>query len=183
MKKTKDHPLGKEFVIQYAGLSIGIHDFEFEAGDKFFKVFESTEIENGKFNIDLELTKQSTMLILNFSIKGTTNVLCDRCSDPFDLEVEGQQRLIVKFGDEDFGDNDEIISLPLSESELDVSRYIYEFIVLSLPQRRVHPDLKNGKTGCNKAVLKKLEEIALKEEEEKKTDPRWDKLKSLKFKN
>jgi hypothetical protein len=46
----------------------------------------------------------------------------------------------------------------------------------------VHPD-KKGKNSCNKEMLKKLEEIALKEEEEKRTDPRWEKLKQLKFKN
>jgi uncharacterized protein len=183
MKKDKENPLGREFVIPFSGLSIGVHDYDFEIKDKFFSHFEGSEIDNGNFRIDLELTKQSTMLVLKFTISGTTNVMCDRCSDMFNMQVEGEQRLIVKLGDEDFGDNDEIVSIPASESEYDVGRHIYEYIILSLPQRRVHPDIKKGKTGCNKEMLKKLEDIAAKEEEEKKTDPRWDKLKDLKFKN
>jgi uncharacterized metal-binding protein YceD (DUF177 family) len=174
---------GREFVIQFGGLSLGTHNYEFEISDKFFSFFESPEINNGKFKVDLELQKQSTMLVLKFFINGSTNVMCDRCSDEFDMKVEGGQHLIVKLGDEDFGDNDEIVSVPLNESEFDVSRYIYEFIVLSLPQRRIHPDIKKGRTGCNEEVLKKLEQIAVKESEKKKADPRWDKLKELKFKN
>ena len=182
MKKDKEHTLGREYVIQFAGLGLGIHEFEFEVKDKFFANFEGSAIDNGKFKIDLELNKQTNMLVLKFFIKGTTHVECDRCSDMFDLKVTGEQQLIVKLGEEDFGDNDEIIALPFGESEIDVSRYIYEFIVLSLPLRRLHPDVK-GKTTCNKEVLKKLEEIALKEEEEKKIDPRWEKLKGIKFDN
>jgi uncharacterized protein len=185
MKKGKEklpRPRDREFVIQFSGLSIGVHHYDFEIKDRFFSHFEGSEIDNGDFRIDLELTKQSTMLVMKFFIEGTTHVMCDRCSDYFDLKVEGEQRLIIKLGDEDFGDNDEIVSVPATESEYDVSRHIYEYIILSLPQRRVHADVK-GKSGCNKEMLKKLEEIALKEEEEKKTDPRWEKLKALKFKN
>ena len=182
MKNDKGNKAGREFVIPFGGLSAGIHHFEFEIKDKFFTYFEGSEIDNGKFNVDLELNKQSSMLALKFNIKGSTMVMCDRCSDEFEMMVEGEQRLIIKLGDDDFGDNDEIISVPAAENEYDVSGNIYEYIILSLPQRRVHPD-KKGKNSCNKAVLKKLEEIALKEEEEKKTDPRWDKLKDLKFKN
>ena len=181
MKKENNHPLGREFVIPFGGLSLGVHHYDFDINDKFFSFFEGSELENGKLKVDLELTKQSTMLILKFHIAGTSNVPCDRCSDLFDMEVKGDHQLIVKLGDEDFGDNDEIVSIPLTESEIEVSNYIYEFIILSLPQRRVHPDVK-GKSTCNKQMLKKLKEIAVKEKE-KTTDPRWDKLKDLKFKN
>ena len=182
MRKEKENPLGRAFVIQFGGLSLGTHHYDFLITDKFFKHFEDSEISNGKITIDLELMKQSTMLILKFMINGTSTVMCDRCTDMFDMKIEGEQQLIIKLGDEDFGDNDEIISVPVNENEYDVSRTIFEFIVLSLPQRRVHPELKNGKTGCNKEMLKKLEENAV-QEEKTKIDPRWDKLKDLKFKN
>jgi uncharacterized metal-binding protein YceD (DUF177 family) len=182
MKKDKENPFGREFIIPFSGLSLGVHHYDFEIKDGFFSHFEGSEIDNGNFRIDLELTKQSTMLILKFHISGTSHVLCDRCSDDLDMEVKGDQQVIVKLGDEDFGDNDEIVSVPVTESEYDVSRHIYEFIILSLPQRRVHPEVK-GKSTCNKEMLKKLKEVAPKLEEKKKTDPRWDKLKDLKFKN
>lgn len=178
MKKDNSR---SRFVIQFAGLAIGRHDYNFEISDPFFKDFENSEIENGTFSIHVELLKQSTMLVLDFSVSGVTNVLCDRCSENFDLEVEGRNRLIVKLGAEDFEEESDIVSIPLTESEIDISQYVYEYIILSLPKRRVHPENKKGRSGCNPETLKKLEKISVKEKN-KKTDPRWEKLRSLKIK-
>jgi uncharacterized metal-binding protein YceD (DUF177 family) len=49
--------------------------------------------------------------------------------------------------------------------------------MLALPIKRVHPLDKNGKSMCDPAMLKELEELII--EEEKENDPRWDELKKL----
>jgi uncharacterized metal-binding protein YceD (DUF177 family) len=54
--------------------------------------------------------------------------------------------------------------------------------VLALPVRRVHPDLDNGKSGCNTRMMEKLEKHIVSGETER-TDPRWDELKKLMDKN
>ena len=181
MKKEKDQAKNNRFVIQFASLSIGGHNFEFEINDSFFKEFENSEIDNGNFSVKIELLKQSTMLVLDFSAEGITNTLCDRCSENFDLSVQGKNKLIVKLGTDDFEEESDIVSIPLTDSELDVAQYIYEYIILSLPKRRIHPENKKGKSSCNPETLKKLEKILLKEKK-KTIDPRWEKLKSLKIK-
>ncbi|MEW6468693.1 MAG: DUF177 domain-containing protein [Bacteroidota bacterium] len=181
MKKDKERTRDRKFVVQFSGLSMGRHEFDFQVDDSFFEQFSNSEISKGDFTVRLELLKQSTMLVLDFDIRGSVNVECDRCSEAFDLHVEGQSRLIVKIGNEDFEEESDIIVIPSTESEIDVSHSIYEYIILSLPQRRVHPVDKKGRSGCDPETIKKLEKVLLKEEK-KRTDPRWDKLKKLKFK-
>lgn len=71
----------------------------------------------------------------------------------------------------------DILSVPIDAYELDLQQQIYEFIMLALPIRRVHPVDKNGNSTCDPVMLKKLDELIV--DEEKDTDPRWDELKKL----
>ena len=65
--------------------------------------------------------------------------------------------------------------------ELDVSQFIYELIILSVPTKKVHPKVLDG--TMNSEALNKLRELEIKKNKsssnEDVTDPRWDKLKSL----
>lgn len=172
-----------EFVIPFVGLNPGEHHYEFTIGDAFFDELEYSEIKKGNVTVKMLLNKQSTMMILDFDLKGVVEVPCDRCADDFRQPVEAHPQLIVKLGAEEFNDEDEIITLPSSEYEFDVSHYIYEYIVLSLPARRLHADDAEGVSGCDPEVLKKLEEVNTHEEpKEEEIDPRWDALKKLKKK-
>jgi uncharacterized protein len=67
--------------------------------------------------------------------------------------------------------------MPVDEHELDMKQYFYEYILLALPIKRVHPDDKNGNSTCDPEMLKKLKEHIISEEVE--SDPRWDELKKL----
>ena len=80
-------------------------------------------------------------------------------------------------GDED----DDIISIAANEHELNISQFVYEYIMLSLPLKRVHPDDKDGNSTCDKEVLDKLNDYIVEEEEEDSKDPRWDGLKDIKL--
>jgi uncharacterized metal-binding protein YceD (DUF177 family) len=171
-----------KYTIQFANLSTGKQEFTFKVKDSFFEQFENSEIRKGSFTVQIELQKQTTMLLLGFKIKGKAVVECDRCGDEFPLSVTGEQHLIVKVGGEDMDDNDEIVSVPSSSNEMDVSQFIYEYIILSLPLRRTHPG-KKGKNACNPEVIKKLEAILTHKDEESgpMEDPRWMALKNIKL--
>ena len=115
---------------------------------------------------------------LHFHNKGIVNVNCDVSNEPFDLAVEGTLFLVVKFGEEYNDDDEEILILPHGEYQLNVAQYIYELIVLSIPAKRVHPDVLNG--TMHSAVLDKLEALAPREHHNTMTiDPRWESLKKL----
>jgi uncharacterized metal-binding protein YceD (DUF177 family) len=171
----------KEFLIPFVGLKQGKHQFEFDIDKTFFDGFDFDEYNGVNVKVNLVLEKKSTMMELSFKHKGTVNVPCDLTNEDFDLVIKGAINLIVKFGDEFNNDNEEILILPHGEYQVDVSQYIYEMIVLSVPTKRVHPGIKDGTFGVG--ILNKLEELAPKEKleikEEKTNDPRWDGLKKL----
>ena len=138
-----------EFKIPFSGLALGNHNFEIEINDKFFDTFEYSEIKKGNFQIKIELQKQSTMLVLTFLIQGKVHTNCDRCYKEFDLPINGEYKLIVKFGDtQEDSDNDDIITLSTNETEVVVSQLLYEYIILSLPVRRIHPETNKRLGGC-----------------------------------
>lgn len=167
-----------QYVIAYKGLKDGLHLFDFKVDAKFFESFENSEIEKGDVDVRVSMNKKTTMLEFEFQIEGKVTVLCDRCLDPVEIEVENEAPLFVKFGDETHEETEELIVLSEQETEIDLSQFIYEFVHLSLPYRRVHPDDKNGKSTCNKEMLKRLEELSV-NEEKTDTDPRWNELKNL----
>ncbi|WP_291132647.1 YceD family protein [Flavobacterium sp. UBA7682] len=170
-----------EYLIPFAGLKLGKHQFEFKINKKFFDGFSFDEFESCDVTVNVVLEKKSTMLEINFKHNGIVNVPCDLTGEPFDLPIKGKIKLVVQFGDEFNNDNDELLVLPHGEHQIDLSQYIYEMIVLSVPLKRVHPGVKDGTLQTE--ALKKLNELQVKEAKEvtkeDDIDPRWDKLKQL----
>ncbi|MBW6482122.1 MAG: DUF177 domain-containing protein [Vicingaceae bacterium] len=167
-----------EYNINFASLKQGIHLFEYEIDNTFFQLFECDEFTSADFNVKLTFEKQSTMLLLNFKIKGTIEVPCDRCLDEVKLKIKGEENLIVKFGDEDYDDTDDLVVLSENEHQINIAKYIYEYIQINVPQKRAHK-----KKECNQEMIAKLKKIEVKENKIENIDPRWSKLTQLKTEN
>ncbi|MBD0723860.1 DNA-binding protein [Flavobacterium sp. L1I52] len=172
----------KEFLIPFVGLKLGKHHFEYQIDNAFFGIFEYDEFQNSDIKVSVVLEKSSNMLELSFKHKGTVNVPCDLTGEDFDLPIKGKMKLIVRFGEVFNDDNEELLILPFGEFEINIAQYIYEMIVLSVPQKRIHPGVKDGSLKTD--ALDKLNELQVKEVEKKENkeeniDPRWDKLKQL----
>lgn len=163
--------------ILFGGLKQGHHLFDFEIDNKFFEQIEESEIKEGKLTAVVEAEKSSTHVDLNIRISGTVKVCCDRCLEMFDQPTECENRLLVKFGNDQEFDDPEIITVPRDEHDLDLKQFFYEFILLSLPIKRIHPDDSNGKSTCDPLMLQKLKEHLVEDEVEK--DPGWEELKKL----
>ncbi|NNK76671.1 MAG: DUF177 domain-containing protein [Maribacter sp.] len=170
----------KEFNIPFSGLKQGKHEFDYTIGNTFFESFGYNEFNDANVDLHVVLNKMSTMLELEMQAEGSVNVDCDTTSEPYDQEIWGALELVVKFGDEFNDENDEILIIPHSEHQLNIAQYVYEMLVLSVPQKRVHPGVLDG--TLESEALKKLEELSPREEKNnrKVNDPRWDELKKLK---
>jgi uncharacterized metal-binding protein YceD (DUF177 family) len=171
-----------EYLIPFIGLKLGKHQFDFQINKKFFDEFGFDEFESCDVAVNVVLEKKTTMLEINFKHKGIVNVPCDLTGENFDLPIKGKLKLVVQFGDEFNNDNEELLILPHGEHQVDLSQYIYEMIALSIPQKRIHPGVKDG--TLKSEALEKLNEIQVKdhkevEKKEENIDPRWDKLKQL----
>lgn len=169
-----------EFLIPFAGLKLGKHQFEFQIGKSFFEHFNFDEFDCPQVKVQVVLEKKSTLMELAFKHQGTVRVLCDLTGEPFDLPIKGKINLVVKFGEEFNNENEELLILPHGEHQVDLKQYIYEMIVLSVPQKKVHPGVKDG--SLQTPALEKLKSLSVgetKTEKESETDPRWDQLKKL----
>lgn len=139
--------------IAYKGLSLGGHSFDFQLDDDFFAAFESSEIEHGTADVHIDLERQSSMILASIEISGSVKVVCDRCLEDLDLQINYDDELIVRFTDEDIENDGDIIYLNRADDELPLAQYIYESVLLSLPYNRVHPTDGNGVSMCNPDML------------------------------
>jgi len=168
----------KEFNIQFVGLKEGIHLFEYEIDNTFFEAYNFDEFESSSIKIALEFIKKSTLLELTFTANGFVEVPCDVSNELYKQDVNATLPLVVNFGPEFNDDNEEILILPHEAYQFNVAQYIYELIVLSVPNKRVHPKVLDG--TMNSEALDRLKELQIKEVKTvEETDPRWDKLKNL----
>lgn len=180
--------MNEEYKIKFTSLKEGFHNFSYNIGQEFFEHIEYSEIKKAEIVVNLSLEKKSTMMILSFKINGKAEVMCDRCTDNFFIDIDSDEELIYRFGNEDLGDEKVIVVYP-NEIEIDISHPIYEFINLSLPTRRLHETTED----CNQDMLKEISNYLLIEEndseevnnnnENEEIDPRWSALNKLKNKN
>lgn len=167
----------KQFKIPFKGLSLGVHHYDWALEKKFFDAFENPDVLDCTLDVKLELEKQERMMILNFSISGDLEVACDRCLENFNLPVAIQEKYFIKFGDEHREESESVQVIPESEYQIDIAQLIFDFVSLSVPIKKVHPDDKHGKSLCNKDTMQKVEEHQVDES----IDPRWEALKNIKL--
>jgi uncharacterized metal-binding protein YceD (DUF177 family) len=165
------------FKIPISGLKDGHHFYDFEIGKIFFEEFEESEIKEGNLSVRVELDKRSSHFDLIIKITGEVRICCDKCLEMFFHPVECENRLLIKFGDKWDDSDPDIIIVPADENDLDIKQYLYEFIHLALPIKRIHPTDATGTSSCDPEMLKKLNQYIV--NENKVNDPRWDELKKL----
>lgn len=181
------------YKIPLRSLSEGKHEYKYHLDNGFFSLLDdgTADIKKGDLDVVLSVKKISNTFELNFDIKGTAHVPCDRCLDDIKMEVDTQNRLFVKFGAEYSEESDEVVVIPEEDGEINISWFLYEFILLSIPMKRVHPAGE-----CNKAMTSKMkkykatsgddDDLADEEDDDNiddsdngGSDPRWDALKDI----
>lgn len=178
-----------QFKIALRNFSKEPQTYEFLIDTELFKKIDGdADIQKGSVKVSLVVKKTAGAFEFSFDCQGTVYVPCDRCLDEMPIEINSQNKLYVKFGAEYAEESDEIVIIPEEEGEINVVWFIYEFITLSIPMKRVHP---SGK--CNKMMSSKLnkykagststndeeDEVEASEEETETNDPRWESLKDL----
>jgi uncharacterized metal-binding protein YceD (DUF177 family) len=176
--------MGKsQYIIQFGGLPVGVHDFEFEVGDKFFNKIENSEVEKADIRVKAKLTKQNNVLQMHFSIGGTVGVECDRCLKYFNYPIEAEENLVIKHGNP-AESTDEILVIPEGQEVFDVAHYLYEYLVLAVPARRVSCELDETSFKCDYEMLNKLDALASEPDEntgDEAGNPIWEQLNKIKF--
>ncbi len=133
----------RQYDINIQGLDLKRYEYDFTSGDRFFAALEQELISSGQVQTHLILDKSETMIRLHFTIQGHVGQVCDRSLDDYDELVDVKQDYTLKFADHNQELTDEIELIERGTAVINVARYIFEFISLSLPMKKLHPRFRN----------------------------------------
>ena len=167
----------REFQINIYSLTNKLHDFEFEITNKLFDTKEFSLISKGNGVCKLRLEKSETLMNLHFDIEAEVELTCDRSLETFLYPVKVEEDIIIKFGEDDITLSDDVIVIRKDASSINVGDYIYEFVSLAVPMRKIHPRFE-GEEQPDLIYTSQSEEAE--EEDSESIDPRWEALKKLK---
>jgi uncharacterized protein len=171
----------KDVIVNIIGLSKKVHVFNFKLKDDFFERYGKEVLSKGDFDAVVTLDKRETLIEVDFKISGHTELICDRSLEPFDYNLKLDRKVIFKYGEEPQEISDEIVIITRDQDTIDMGQFLYEFIVLSIPIKKIHPDLKDEDEDEDDSNLKIVYSTSSEnEEKEEDVDPRWEKLKKLK---
>ena len=132
--------LSKQYSVAYKGLKNSTYDFDFEVGDALFAAYQSKDILGGDCRVKATMRKGESQLEFDFLIEGEVTCECDRCLEPCAVPIDYEGALVVKISDEKGEYDGDVMWVNPADNEVDLTQYIYESIVLSLPYQRVHPE-------------------------------------------
>ncbi|HCY72965.1 MAG TPA: hypothetical protein DHU75_02205 [Rikenellaceae bacterium] len=121
------------FVVDLSSIGAGAKAFSAIADKQFFDKFENAEILGAHIEVDYSVKNKGASVDVSCRMVGEVKVPCDLCLEPVTIPV-----------DTEFEEN----YIPQG-NELDLSQDIYDYVVTSLPLRRVHPDGE-----CNEETTK-----------------------------
>lgn len=172
----------RNYDVSFSGLKNGRHEFKFEIDKTFFQLFDTEqEFTNPRIEVNVSLDKHTTFLEFEIKIKGLVELVCDITNENFDYPIENEIKILVNFGEEYDDSNEDVITIPTGEHAFNVAHLIYENVMLSIPMKKISPNVSDDDLKILDQFSPKDIEIA--EEEEHESDPRWDALKKLRDNN
>ena len=168
-----------KYNVDLKGLKVASLNLEFDLDNAFFGDIDGEEFQKGAVKALVTVKKNRDVFEFHFALNGTVVVPCDRCLDDLEVDVDTENTLRVKLGEE-YADEGDIVIVPEQDGDLNIAWYLYEFIVLALPMKRVHAPGK-----CNHEMTDKLKKHSAERDEEYSDneeqgyDPRWEGLKNI----
>jgi len=173
----------REFDIAFVGLKTGIHEFQYRITDRFFEAYQQQDFSHCEATVKLRLDKNNGFMMLRFEVGGKLEVTCDRCGNPLPHDLWDEFNVLVKLVEDpdimnDQEDDPDVYYLAKTESHLNVSDWIYEFVNLSIPIQRMCREEEIGGPFCNKEVLAMLKKMDV--GKSKPENPLWKGLEKFK---
>ncbi|GAB3987833.1 DUF177 domain-containing protein [Spirosoma daeguense] len=175
----------RAYDIHIAGLDNKRYEYDFTSEDAFFAALEQELIQKGNIQTHLVLDKSETMIRLDFHSTGMVEQTCDRSLDEYEEPIDTRQTMLLKFGDHNEELSDEIELIERNTPTINVARYIFEFISLSLPMKRLHPRFRNeddeedSENQNGRVIYRSDDESVNDNDDQQGIDPRWAALRKL----
>ena len=143
----------KSIIIPLNDWAAGERKFHAQADLEFFQQFDNSEILDADVDVDIRVVKDGRNKVeADLHLKGTVTVPCDRCLDPVEIPVEAHPS--------------EVLTPSAVEVEWDLSQAVYDYVCLSLPIQRVHPEGE-----CNPDTVRFLSQVERPDEEAAASSP------------
>ena len=168
--------LAESLMIPLKGLPKGESSFNFAIDGKFFQKFGNTRIKEADCSVKAKVNRTSSLVSVKCLVGGFVVVECDRCLDDLALKVDVERELKVGFGSvdiDDAQDEEDVIVVSSSDSEISLDQFVYDYVCLSLPIVMVHPEGK-----CNPEMIARMGGAGVTAEKEQGASP-FDKLKEM----
>jgi len=168
----------KKYNINILNLNNQQYHYQYDINSSFFDSFMQDLLQNGDLTANILLTKTENLTTINFSIKGTVELCCDRSLELFDHPINVNKNLIIKYGLKNEELTDEIISIKRNTTSINIAKYLYDYIMLAIPMKKIHPKfLDQYKDTSNETLL--IYSSYNETENEVEIDSRWDALQKL----
>ncbi|GAB3797757.1 DUF177 domain-containing protein [Spirosoma humi] len=174
----------RAYDINIVGLDNKRYEYDFTSDSSFFAALDQELIKTGNVETHVVLEKSETMIRLDFHIVGTVEQTCDRSLDEYDEPVDTRQTMLLKFGDHNEELSDEIELIERNTATINVARYIFEFLSLSLPMKRLHPRFRDEDDQDDEQEVKLIYSSSDEANDDEangqpEIDPRWAALRKL----
>lgn len=183
----------KIFEIEIIKFKEGRHEIDFQLENSFFQNFEDNElVKEGQLTARVIMDKGPNLIDMSFQISGSVKLICDRSLEEFDQKLSFTEKIIYKYGLEEQEINEDVLMITRDTPVVNVAQLIYEFILLALPLKKIHPDHRNelddedyegeGNYAYIDRSLQTESDETISDENRASIDPRWELLKKLKTK-
>lgn len=156
-----------------SNIADGEHLYEFKEEPSFFNL-DNFKTKDG-LNVKVNLFKSNMQIHAKISLLAECFFPCDRCLEEFDFNLKNDFDVVFKYSKDEEelnSTNDEnLFFIGPETNKIDLNEVVREYIVLSIPMRKV-PEEKNGVCCFCK---KNIEEILLKNTSQD-INPVWNKL-------
>jgi uncharacterized protein len=174
----------KKYDIGIAKLSNKKHEYEFELGDEFFKIFEQNIINGGKLHAKVVMDKSELLINMAFEINGHVVLTCDRSLDEFDFPIDISENLRFRFGPENAELAEDLLQIVPETQTINIAQHLYDYILLSVPMKKLHPRFLTEDTDPEADSIlifstKTGNDTDEEDNDDPGNDPRWDALKNI----
>lgn len=183
----------RAYDIDIIKLKEGKYTFSFEVKDEFFKFYEADDWVNGSdLTANVTVIKTASLMEAFFDVVGTIRLTCDRSLEEFDHPMQVAEKVIYKYGAVEQEISEEVYMITKDTQSINVAQLIYEFILLAIPAKKIHPDYLDEMDDDEFEEEGSLVYISDENDSDetgdddipaKPADPRWEILNKLKKKD
>jgi len=130
-------------------------------------------------HLDIEFYRTLHFIKVNFDMKASLVLTCDRSLDDFDYDINQQYEVIFKAEEveEEAGDNGAVRNINFTTNSVNLETDVRDTLLLNLPIKKLHPRFLNENGEPEEFIDEQYGSL---KGESDAVDPRWEALKELK---